>query len=113
MEKSKKQVYLCVDLTIKTQDRSLKTGYGRKGMLTMTEEGEQFVFEESAAAVCERNPIVWEGSRLNIHKTKDGRYMVHLKRTELTAGLDPLNFSDDVFLELERAKRSLELKAES
>lgn len=113
MEKNKKQVYLCVDLTVKTQGRSLRTGYGRKGMLTMTEEGEQFVFDESVAAICERNPIVWEGSRLNVHKTKDGRYMVHLKRTELTAGLDPLVFSDEVFVELERAKRSLELKVES
>ncbi len=113
MTKSKKQVYLCVDLTAKTQGRSLRTGYGRKGMLTMTEEGEQFVFDESVAAICERNPIVWEGSRLNVHKTKDGRYMVHLKRTELTTGLDPLVFSDEVFVELERAKRSLELKAES
>lgn len=105
----RKQVYICVDLTARTQNTTLRIGKGKKGMLTMTEDGEKFEFDEQLPEMCERNPKIWTGRHLNIHKNKQGQYMVHFKRTELDSRLDPCNFADEIFEDIERAKTELGL----
>lgn len=103
----KKQIYLCVDLTARTQEHGLSVGVGRKGMLMMTEDGEKFEFDEALPQVCERNPKLWSGKLLNVHKNKKGELVVNFKRTVLDAKLDPCTFADELFLDVERAKVEL------
>ena len=106
----KKFTMLCVDLTTWLQiDKRMQPGRGYKGMLQMTEEDEKFAFHEALPQTCERNPTLWTGSLLNVHKNKRGELMVNFKRTVLDARLDPCTFADEVFVELERAKAELDL----
>lgn len=105
----KKQIYLCVDLIARTQQTILTTGHGRKGILMMTEDREKFEFDEALPQNCDRNPKLWAGKLLNVHKNKRGELMVNFKRTILDATLDPCKFADEVFVELERAKIELGL----
>lgn len=105
----KKQLFLCVDLRTRLQNGSITLGEGRKGMLTMTEEGEQFEFDEALPEKQERNPKLWQGNRLNVHKNRHGELVVSFRRTLLTQDLDPCHYADLVFLDLERAKAELGL----
>lgn len=105
----KKQVYLCVDLTAHLQDRNLMTDECRKGVLTMTAEGERFRFDEELPLPRPRNPRLWAGKTLNVHKNKRGELIVNFHRTVLTESFDPGRFADEVFLDVERAKVELGL----
>lgn len=101
---------LCVDVVTRLQeDACMKVGKNYKGVLQMTEENEKLEFDETVRRMCDRNPTVWSGEHINVHKGKDGAYFVHLKKTELTSTLDPCTFADEVFVELERAKVELGL----
>ena len=99
---------LCVDFITRLQeDASMKMGKNYKGVIRMTEENEKLEFDEQVHRTCERNPTVWTGKHMNVHKGKDGAYFVHLKKTELNSTLDPCKFADEVFLDVERAKVEL------
>lgn len=101
---------LCVDFITRLQeDASMKMGKNYKGVLRMTEENEKLEFDETVRRTCERNPIVWTGKHMNVHKDKNGSYSIHLKKLELTSTLDPCTFADEIFLEIERAKVELGL----
>lgn len=106
----KKNVILCVDLITRLQeDAYMKVGKNYKGVIRMTEENEKLEFDEQVHRTYERNPTVWTGSLINVHKGKDGNYFVNLKKTELNSSLDPCNFADELFLDVERAKVELGL----
>lgn len=99
---------LCVDLTTWLQeDKRMLLGRSYKGMLQMTEEDEKFEFHEALPQTCERNPTVWTGALINVHQTKDGRYTIQLKRTELSKTLNPRTFARGLSLDLKQAKKDL------
>ena len=101
---------LCVALTTWLQaDKRMQLGRSYKGMLQMTEEDEKFEFYEALPHAYERNPKLWSGELLNVHKNKHGELVVNFKRMVLEAKLDPCTFADEVFVELERAKVALGL----
>lgn len=104
----KKNVMLCVDFITRLQeDASMKMGKNYKGVIRMTEENEKLEFDEQVHRTCERNPTVWTGKHMNVHKGKDGAYSIHWKKLELTSTLDPCTFANEVFLDVERAKVEL------
>lgn len=105
----KTQIYLCVDLKALTHDAHMEKGRGRIGMLTMTDRDERFEFCESRRRKDSRNPKVWTGDRLNVSLQPDGRYMITLRRLELSGSTDPLRIADEIFVELEQAKKELGL----
>ncbi len=106
----KKNVMLCVDFITRLQeDAYMKVGKNYKGVIRMTEENEKLEFDETVRRTCERNPIVWTGKHMNVHKAKDGSYSIHWKKLELTSTLDPCKFADEIFLEIEKAKVELGL----
>ncbi|MCQ2343113.1 MAG: hypothetical protein MJZ75_06485 [Paludibacteraceae bacterium] len=105
----KHQTYLCVDLRTLTQDTPLQVGEGRKGMLTMTEDGERFEFEEGIHIAYPRNLKVYKGSKINISRTLDGHYMVNLRHLELTSDLNPKALGKLIAQELTEAKKELGL----
>ena len=83
MTQIKKQLYLCVDLSTRMHDHDIRMGEVRKGVLTMVEDQEEFVFEEGEPDRCKRNPTVFEGEYINVHLDKCGALVVSLHRTEL------------------------------
>jgi len=106
----KKNVLLCVDVITRLQeDAHMKVGKNYKGMLVMTDENEKMEFYEQVRGTSERNPIIWRGRHINVHRNKDGHYSIQLRKTELTGTLDPCTFTDEMFLDVERAKVELGL----
>jgi len=105
----KKHVLLCIDMIARLQEGGIQVGKGYQGVLTMTEENELVEFDEFVKKPKERNPLVWSGEHINVHKNKQGRYMIQLKQTELTCTLDPCKFADAIFVEIERAQKEMGL----
>ena len=105
----KKQNFLCVDLKTLTQETGLQPGEGRKGMLTMTEESEKFMFVEGIGRKRQPTNRVIAGKRLNINLTPDGRLMVYMRKVELTRYFNPHTFANEIFTELANAKADLGL----
>lgn len=100
--------HLCVDIKTRTQKTIMHPGENRKGMLSMVNE-DKFEFDEQLPQTCERNPKIWEGERINVHKNRKGEYVVNFKHLVMTSSLDPANFADEVFIDVERAKVELGL----
>ena len=100
----KKQLLLCIDLIARLQNGTLKVGESHKGVLVMTQDQERVEFDEQVKRSCERNPKVWEGKHLNVHKNRKGEYVMNFKHLVLTSLLDPYTFADEVFADVERAK---------
>lgn len=86
----------------------MQPGDNRKGMLSMNDT-DNFEFDEQLQQPCERNPKVWTGKYFNVHKNRKGEYVMNFKHLVLTSKLDPANFADDVFLDVERAKTEIGL----
>lgn len=104
----KKTTILCADVKMYTQETLMKVGETRKGALTMHDEF-SLQFDEQLPQTCERNPKIWSGKRINVHKNRKGEYVVNFKHLTLDAKLDPSNFADEVFIDIERAKTELGL----
>lgn len=104
----KKTTILCADVKMYTQETLMKVGETRKGALTMHDEF-SLQFDEQLPQTCERNPKIWAGRHFNVHKNRKGEYVMNFKRLVLSTTLDPSNFADDVFVDVERAKVELGL----
>ena len=103
-----RNTHLCVNIKTRTQNTIMHPGENRKGMLSMNNE-DNFEFDEQLPQSWERNPKIWAGKYINVHKNRKGEYAIHFKRLVLSTTLDPSNFADDVFLDVERAKTELGL----
>lgn len=103
-----KNTHLCVNIKTRTQNTIMHSGENRKGMLSMVNE-DQFEFDEQLPQTCERNPKIWTGKRINVHKNRKGQYVINFKHLVLDSQLDPSNFADEVFIDVERAKTELGL----
>lgn len=99
---------LCVDLTTWLQeDKRTQLGKSYKGVLQMTEEEETFEFHESLPESCRRNPKVWCGPLLNVHKNRQGELIVNFRRTVLEEKFDPCRYANEVYRELVDAQIAL------
>lgn len=103
-----KTTILCADVKMLTQDTPMKIGQTRRGALTLQDDF-HLQFVEYLPQTCERNPKIWAGKHINIHKNRQGEYVMNFRRLALTASFDPSNFADEVFLDVERAKVELGL----
>lgn len=104
----KKNIYLCVDVKTHTEKSIMHVGDSRQGVLSMQSDF-LFDFVEESAIHWKRNPKVWCGKYINVHKNRKGEYVMNFKRLVLSTTLDPSNFADDVFLDVERVKTELGL----
>jgi len=106
----KRQRFLCVDLDVNTQQSGLLEGEGRQGVLTMTEDGEKFDFEEVTQNKTKSlNPKLWSGHRLNVKLNGLGQLLVSFRRLELHEDLDPDKVANEIKNELQAAKEELVL----
>jgi len=103
----KSNLYLCVDLKTRTQVSSLQLGEGRKGMLTMTEDGEKFEFDEQLRTTEARNMRVYKGSVVNVSKSTQGFYRVNMRFVKLTEKTNPKLLARLFKQDLEEAMKEL------
>ncbi len=104
----KKTTIPCADVKMYTQETMMKVGQTRKGALTMHDEF-HLQFDEELPQTCERNPTIWAGKHINVHKNRKGEYVIHFRRLVLSGLLDPYNFAKEVYVDVECAKEELGL----
>ncbi len=109
MTRVKKQKYLCVDLDTRMQDHDIRMGETRKGVLTMVEDRERFSFEETVGDRYTRNPLMWRGNYLNVHRDKQGCYQVNFRKMVMNRRFNPARVAKAIYTELETAKKVLGL----
>lgn len=103
------QNYLDTLLKAYTRKSHLRVGEGRPGVLTMEEEDEKFVFMEQPLARWSRNPLVFQGTYINVHRDKNGHYMVSLRKLELSQWSNAVRIGSAISTELLTAKKVLGL----
>jgi len=103
----KHNTYLAVDLKVYAQENLPLVGESKNGMLTMTEDGEKFEFEEMAPQKRRRNPRIWSGHRINVSRNIFGNLKVNFRELEITKQLDVTAVTKEIKHELETAKKEL------
>ena len=101
------QNYLGVNLKAYTCMSHLREGEGRPGVLTMVEEDERFEFVEQPLTRWTRNPLVFQGEYINVHKDKNGHYVVALHKLELSTWCNVIRVGNAIITELLTAKKVL------
>lgn len=103
------QVYMDIDLKVFTHTNHLREGEGRPGVLKMVEDFEQFEFVEQSSARWSRNPLVFRGEYINVHRDKNGHYQVQLRKLELNQWFNAVRVGNAITTELLTAKKMLGL----
>lgn len=103
------QFYQNTNMKLYTRGRHMREGETRTFDLTMVEDYESFEGHEVARATYTRNPKLYRGKYLNVHRDKQGHYQVHFLRMELTKRMNPERVSKAIGRELRTAKRMLGL----
>ena len=102
----KKTTILCADVKMYTQETLMKVGQTRKGALTMHDE-DRLQFAEQVPQTCERNPKILSCRHFNVHKNRKGEYVINFRHLVMNSLLDPYTFAEEVFVDVERAKKVL------
>ena len=79
------QIYLDTKLKLTTKDRHMQAGETRTVELTMVEDYENFEATEVVKDIYTRNPKVFNGEYINVHRVKSGALMVSLRQTAMTS----------------------------
>ena len=98
----------CADVKMHTFDTIMHAGETRTGSLHMHDEF-MLEFHEGMSPRYTRNPMVYQGKYINVHRDKQGHYQVHLLRMELKRRTNPERVSKAICRELETAKKQLGL----
>lgn len=101
------QIYPDTYLKAYTREHHMRVGETRTGELTMTEEDEKFEFVEKTTEIYRRNPKVFQGAYINIHRDKNGHYQIHLRKMELNKRFNPVRVGNAIQQELLTAKKVL------
>ena len=103
------QIYLDTKLKLTTKDRYMQAGETRTVELTMVEDYENFEATEVVKDIYTRNPKVFNGEYINVHRDKQGHYQVTLRRLEMKKGFNAIRIADAIKTELLTAKKMLGL----
>lgn len=103
------QIYDATRIKLFTQGRHMHEGETRLFNITMVEDYEYFEGHEVVPEKWSRNPKVWEGAYINVHRDKNGHYQVHLKKLELRKRLNIVRIAKAIETELLTAKKVLGL----
>lgn len=101
-----KNTNLCVDLkTIMQEDVILSPGRCYHGCLTRDGE-DHFLFEEETHTTgrCHRrNPKLYDGRYVSLVHMQNGKYQVHMRTIDATAGVDKNDLAFIVYTEMLKA----------
>jgi len=91
-----------------TFDTIMHAGETRTGSLHMHDEF-MLEFHEGMSPRYTRNPMVYQGKYINVHRDKQGHYQVHLKKMEMNNRLNAFRVVKAILTELLNAKKVLGL----
>ena len=103
------QVYDMTQLKVFSPERHMQEGESLMGRLTMVEDYEKFEFVAQAKEQYTRNPIIWHGDYLNVHRDKQGNYQANFRRMTIGNLFNPTHVANAIYMELITAKRVLGL----
>ena len=103
------QVYDCTRLKVFTRKEHMREGQTVLGCLTMKEEFENFEFRQTVGERWERNPLMWRGKYLNVHRDKQGCYQVNFRKMVMSRRFNATRIAKAIYTELETAKKVLGL----
>ena len=103
------QVYDCTRIKVFTHDHHMREGETILGSLTMTEEFENFEFHQSVTERYTRNPLIWHGEYINVHRDKQGHYQINFRKMELGNGFNAVRIANAIGTELLTAQKMLGL----
>ena len=103
------QVYNDIRVKLWTRNRHMRAGETRRFDVEMVEDDEYLEGREVIQETWTRNPKVWEGAYINVHRDKNGHYQVHLKKMELRKRLNVTRVAKAIETELRTAKKMLAL----
>ena len=103
------QIYDGTRLKLFTKERHMQAGETRTFDLTMVEDFENFEGHEVIRETYKRNPTVFQGAYINVHRDKQGHYPVTLRKLELKKGFNVSYLAIAIRSELLTAKKFLGL----
>lgn len=103
------QIYLDTRLKLFTKDRHMREGETRTFDVTMVEDNEYFEGHEVIHETYKRNPTVFQGAYINVHRDKQGHYQVTLRKLELKKGFNAFQITEAIRTELLTAQKMLGL----
>lgn len=103
------QVYDCTRIKVFTHDHHMREGETLTGELTMIRDYEEFEFIAQAKERYTRNPIIWHGDYINVHRDKLGNYQANFRRMTIGSRFNPARVANAIYTELQTAKRVLGL----
>ena len=103
------QIYNDIRVKLWTRNRHMRAGETRRFDVEMVEDEEYLEGHEVIQETWTRNPKVWKGAYINVHRDKNGHYQVHLKKMELHKRLNVIRVAKAIETELRTAKKMLAL----
>ncbi len=103
------QVYDMTKLKVFSPKRHMQEGETLTGELTMVKAYEEFEFRAHEPERWTRNPKVFQGEYINVHRDKNGHYQVHLKNLEMGDGFNAVRIGNAITTELKTAQKVLGL----
>lgn len=101
------QIYNDIRVKLWTRNRHMRAGETRRFDVEMVEDEEYLEGREVIQETWTRNPKVWEGAYINVHRDKQGHYQVHLKKMELHKRFNAVRVAKAIETELLTAKKVL------
>ena len=103
------QTYDMTKLKVFSPKWHMQEGETLTGELTMVKNYEEFEFRAHERERWTRNPKVWQGEYINVHRDKEGHYQIHLRKMELTKRFSPVRVGNAIQREFLTAKKVLGL----
>jgi hypothetical protein len=103
------QIYNDIRVKLWTHNRHMRAGETRRIDLTMVEEEEYMEGHEVVQETWTRNPKVFQGEYINVHRDKNGHYQIQLRKLELTESFYPVRVANAICTEFLTAKKVLGL----
>ena len=108
-ENKASQVYDMTQLKVWSPERHMREGETLTGELTMIRDYEEFEFIAQAKERYTRNPIIWHGDYINVHRDKQGNYQACFRRMTIGKRFSPVRVANAISTELLTAKKVLGL----
>lgn len=103
------QVYNDIRVKLWTRNRHMHAGETRRFDVEMVEDDEYLEGHEVLAEKWSRNPLVFQGEYINVHRDKNGHYQVHMHKLELNKWCNAVRIGNAITTELITAKKVLGL----
>lgn len=103
------QTYNDILAKIITHDHHMREGETITADVTMVRDQEELFIVQKQTKEWTRNPKVFQGEYINVHRDKNGHYQIQLRKLELTESFNPVRVANAICTEFLTAKKVLGL----